>query len=224
MRTFSLYTVLFFVMSTQSFAKESTCQLGSLVPVSDSLALVFSKSGNIYYRDNRGHTIQITQTGKDSSPELSPNKHMIAFVRTGNQVIPDRCDVDATYGNEIWLYNFSTKKENRLVKNNFECDEPTKRIVDPDHLLFSLDSRTLYFETSAWTTSGAIHAVNINGKYTRFVTDGGNLRVVQSGPYKGDLIINQHRYRFEGDTPLGSYDWDWLFTPTGKQIKLYKKV
>lgn len=224
MRNFLLYAVLFFVILTKSFANEPTCQLGSLMLVPDSLAPVFSKSGNIYYRDSSGHTIQITQTGKDSSPELSPNKKMIAFIRTGNQVIPNRCDVDAKYGNEIWLYDFSTKKEKRLVKNNFECDEPIKRIVDPDYLLFSLDSRTLYFETSAWTTSGAIHAVNINGKYLRFVTDGGNLRVVQSGPYKGDLIVNQHRYRFKGDTPLGSYDWDWLFTPTGKQIKLYKKV
>jgi hypothetical protein len=72
-------------------------------------------------------------------------------------------------------------------------------------------------------TSGAIHAVDVDGNHLRFVTDGSELRVVQSGPYKGDIIVNQHRYRFKGDTPLGSYDWDWLFTPTGKQIKLYKK-
>jgi hypothetical protein len=32
--------------------------------------------------------------------------------------------------------------------------------------------------------------------------------------------VNQHRYRFKGDTPLGSYNWDWLFTPSEKQIKL----
>lgn len=43
------------------------------------------------------------------------------------------------------------------------------------------------------------------------------------GKYKGDIVANQHRYRFRGDTPLGGYDWDWLFTPAGKQIKLYKK-
>ena len=224
MRMFLLCIMLFFIISMPSFAAEPACELGSLVPVSDLLEPVFSKSGNIYYRDNSGNTIQITRTGKDSSPVLSPNKKMIAFVRTGNQVIPDDCDIDEKYGNEIWIYDFFTNKEKRLVKNNFECDQPTKQIVDPDYLLFSLDSRTLYFETSAWTTSGAVHAVDINGKHLRFVTDGGGLRIVQSGPYKGDLIVNQHRYRFKGDTPLGSYNWDWLFTPAGKQVKLYKKV
>ena len=223
MRTFLFYAILLFVISMTSFANEPTCQLGSLGPVSDSLVPVFSKSGNIYYRNNSGHTIQITRTAKDSSPVLSPNKKMIVFVRIGDQVIPDSCDINAKYGNEIWLYDFATKKEKRLVKNNFDCDKPKKQIVDPDNLLFSPDSRTLYFETSAWVTSGAVHAVDINGKHLRFLTDGSELRVVQSGPYKGDLIVNQHRYRFKGDTPLGSYDWDWLFTPTGKQIKLYKK-
>lgn len=34
-----------------------------------------------------------------------------------------------------------------------------------------------------------------------------------------DLIINQHRYHDGGR----SYNWDWLFTPNGKQIKLYRK-
>jgi hypothetical protein len=111
-----------------------------------------------------------------------------------------------------------------LVAPHFGCKDVSKVIIDPHNLQFSPDSKTLYFETSAWVTSGAIHAVNVNGNHLRFVTDGSELRVVKSGSYKGDIIVNQHRYRFKGDTPLGSYNWDWLFTPTGKQIKLYKKI
>ena len=65
--------------------------------------------------------------------------------------------------------------------------------------------------------------MDVDGNHLRFVTAGGRLRVVQYGKYKDNIIVNQHRYRFKGDTPLGSYNWDWLFTPTGKQIKLYKK-
>jgi len=216
-----LNIMLLFSVSIVAVASEPVCELDSLVPV--SVVPVFAKSGNIYYHNGSGHTIQITRTGKDSSPVLSSNKKLIAFIREGIQVIPDRCDIDAKYGNEIWLYDFSTQKEKRLVTNNFECDKPKKQIVDPENLLFSPDSKTLYFETSAWTTSGAIHAVDVNGTHLRFVTDGTVLWIVQSGLYRGNLIVNQHRYRFKGDTPLGSYDWDWLFTPTGKQIKLYKK-
>jgi hypothetical protein len=68
-----------------------------------------------------------------------------------------------------------------------------------------------------------VHAIDVDGNHLRFVTDGSELRVVQDGPYKGDVIIRQHRYRFKGDTPLGSYDWDWLFTAKGRRIKVYKK-
>jgi len=74
--------------------------------------------------------------------------------------------------------------------------------------------------TSARPTSGAIHSIDVNGKNLRYVTDGNEYHIINSGHYKGDLIVNQHRYRFH---PMGSYDWDWLFTPQGNQIKLYKK-
>ena len=84
---------------------------------------------------------------------------------------------------------------------------------------FSPDSKTLYFATSAWATSGAIHAIDVNGKNLRFITAGNEYHVVTHGKYRGDLIVNQHRYHDQG----GSYDWDWLFTPQGKQIKLYRK-
>src|SRR3990167_5779462 len=224
MGKFILCLILFFISSMMSFASDEMCQMASLVPISKSVEPVFSKSGNIYYIDNNGRTIQITREANDSSPVLSPDKKTIAFVRVGNQVIPDSCDMDAKYGNEIWIYSFSTKKEKRLVENNFECDKPKKQILDPHDLFFSPDSKMVYFLTAAWVTSGAIHAADINGKRVRFVTDGNEFHIVQSGLYKGDLIVNQHRYRFKGDTPLGSYDWDWLFTPTGKQIKLYKKM
>ena len=32
---------------------------------------------------------------------------------------------------------------------------------------------------------------------------------------KNNLIVLQHRYRPQG----GSYDWYWLYTPQGKQIR-----
>jgi hypothetical protein len=72
--------------------------------------------------------------------------------------------------------------------------------------------------------SCAVHTVGVDENHLRFVTDGSSeLRVVQDGPYKGGVIVRQHRYRFKGSTSLGSYDWDWLFTPKGGRIKVYKK-
>lgn len=170
---------------------------------------------------------ELTQDAKLTDRIESPDGKWIAFVKKSNYVVPSNCFYSFEKGelaDEIWIVNTDEITKKLLVAPHFSCGAVSKVILDPHNLQFSPDSKTLYFETSAWVTSGAIHAVNVNGNHLRFVTDGGDLRIVQSGPYKGDLIVNQHRYRFKGDIPLGSYDWDWLFTPAGKEIKLYKKV
>ena len=101
-----------------------------------------------------------------------------------------------------------------LVDNNFSCNKPKKRIVDPQQLNFSPNSRTLYFVTSAWAVSGAVHAINIDGTNYRFIQPANELEVITSGEYQGYLALKQHRYFIGG----GSYDWYWLFTPDGKEI------
>jgi hypothetical protein len=170
--------------------------------------------------------LQLTKDKKLTDLTKSPDGKWIVFVKKSNYTIPSNCFYSSEKGDqadEIWIVNAKEMTKKLLVAPHFSCGDVSNVIIDPHNLQFSPNSKTLYFETSAWVTSGAIHAVDTDGHHLRFVTDGGELRVVQSGPYKGDLIVNQHRYRFKGDTPLGSYNWDWLFTPTGKQIKLYKK-
>ncbi len=165
---------------------------------------------------------QLTQGAKDTDRILSPDGKWIAYVKKSNYIVPNNCFyfmAKGDHGDEIWIADLTKMKDRLLVADHFSCNNVTKVILDPHHLEFSPDSKTLYFETSAWVVSGAIHAVDINGKNLRFVTDGGEYRIVQDGHYKGDLIVNQHRYHDGG----GSYNWDWLFTPSGKQIKLYKK-
>ena len=165
---------------------------------------------------------QLTRGAKLTDLIESPNGKWIAFVKKSNFIVPKNCFYFFSKGDhadEIWMVNTDTMTKKLLVPPYFTCGDVTKVILDPHHLRFSPDSKTLYFETSAWVTSGAVHAVNVDGKNERFVIDGDELHLVQTGKYKGDLIVNQHRYHDKG----GSYNWDWLFTPMGKQIKLYKK-
>lgn len=169
---------------------------------------------------------QLTQGAKLTDLIESPDGKWIAFIKKSNYTILSNCFYFFTKGekaNEIWIVNTVEITKKLLVAPHFSCGDVSKVILDPHNLQFSPNSKTLYFETSAWVTSGAVHAIDVDGNHLRFVTDGSELHVVQSGPYKGDIIVNQHRYRFKGDTPLGSYNWDWLFTPKGKQIKLYRK-
>lgn len=174
---------------------------------------LFVKEGNIYYTKNSGRTIQITHSKKDSSPIFSINQEKIAFVRTGNEIVPATCDADTRYGNQVWIYDFSTKKERLLVANNFKCDEPKKKIIDPTDLCFSPANKSLYFITSAWTTSGALHKVDINNAHQHYIAPANEFEIVSKGENKGDLIVYQHRYFVGG----GSYDWYWLLNSEGKE-------
>ena len=81
-------------------------------------------------------------------------------------------------------------KKRILVKDNFACGDPEKKITDPEQLYFSPNSKTLYFQTSAWATSGAIHAIDMDSKNSRFVTDGNEYHVIKEGRYKGDLVVS----------------------------------
>ena len=178
-------------------------------------------------QSKKDRIMQLTQGAKLTDLVESPDNRWIAFVKNSKYVVPNNCFYFFSKGDradEIWIINTEKMVKKLLVVPHFTCGDVTKVILDPNNLQFSPDSKTLYFETSAWVTSGAVHAVDVDGKNLRFVTDGGELRVVQTGRYKGDLIVNQHRYRMKDDIPLGSYNWDWLYTPTGKQIKLYQRL
>ncbi len=203
------------------------CFLFFAAVYADQGIYTYATSGNIFfYSKNADKVLKLTHDNKNSHPILSPDGRWLVFITKSHDIMPKSCadstDLSGKYADELWIYDLKTMKNKLFVKDHCS-EEPTKMIVDPQNLSFSPDGKTLYFETSAWTTSGAIHAINVNGTHSRFVTDGNEYHVIMHGKYKGDIVANQHRYRFKGDTPLGSYDWDWLFTPAGKQIKMYKK-
>jgi hypothetical protein len=81
------------------------------------LSKVFEEHGNIYYTINNKVT-QITATGKDKYPSLSPNKKTIAFVRRSDIYIPEKCGcisyTGSDYTDQVWLYDITAKKEKLL--------------------------------------------------------------------------------------------------------------
>ena len=200
-----------------------SCMLFTSTVFANQTMGAYAKSGHIYLHiPTKNQTLQITHSGVAHDPVLSPNKKWLAFVMRSNYLIPRACAFSLTktnYADEAWIVDLKTMHKKILVPVHADCDNPEKTMIDPNDLQFSPDSKTLYFATSAWATSGAIHAIGVDGKNLRFVTDANEYHVVMYGKYRGDLIVNQHRYHDQG----GSYDWDWLFTPTGKQIKLYRK-
>jgi hypothetical protein len=95
-------------------------------------------------------------------------------------------------------------------------NEPKQNLDGFSHLFLSPDGKTLYFQSSAWATSDAVHSLDIATKRASYVTAGQIACVVLQGEYQGDLVVEQHRYFVQG----GSHDDLYLYEPTGKEIGL----
>ena len=189
------------------------CLTLSFLFIFPAQAFVFEKNGNIY-KD----TTQLTFKHRDESPILSPNKQFIAFIRNGKHVIPENCldfsDVSGIYGKQLWIYDLKNKAEKLLVDNNFSCHTPIERMISPEQLHFSPNSQTIYFITSAWVVSGAVHAVNVDGSFYRYINAANHLEIIYTGDYQGHLVLQQHRYHYVKN----SDDDFWLYTSEGKEV------
>lgn len=169
---------------------------------------VFSEKGNIYYSEDGENKVQLTKSGEDREPVLSPNGEAVVFIRKTK----DGKD-------ELWLIKLDAGKQELLVKEitypskDGPEKKPLTRIV-ADGIHFSPDSKTIYLVSRDFETSGGIHSVEIESGKERYVTDGSELKVISSGKYEGHLIFRQHRYFLFGP----SYDWIWLYTPDGKEV------
>ena len=187
-----------------------------------SIICFFVSSAFAISKKNEETILKLIKEAKNTDQTLSLDGRWLAYIKKSDYIVPSDCFYPVSkgeHGDEIWIVDLKKMKKRLLVTNHFSCGNVKKVILDPHHLEFSPSGKILYFETSAWVVTGAIHAVDVSGKNLRFVTDGGEYRIIQNGPNKGNLVVNQHRYHDGG----GSYDWDWLYTPAGKQIKLYKK-
>jgi len=173
----------------------------------------YVKGGNIFFQSGPSKTpIQLTSSGKDDQPSLSPDKKEIVFIRhtPGKTIEAGLGPAEAT---ELWIIGVDGKRATRLVTGRpaAKMNEVLADIRSPQ---FSPDSKRIYFLSAAWVTSGAVHVVDLGTGSEHFVCPGNSLEVLEKGRYAGHLLISQHRYFLAG----GSYDWIWLFTPNGKEV------
>ncbi|MEY2512512.1 MAG: hypothetical protein QOE26_3275 [Verrucomicrobiota bacterium] len=170
------------------------------------------KEGNILFTDKAGQTTALTSGGRDSGPVLALDGKWVAFVRKvdGKKIATGSEEVDPT---ELWQVRTDGKEPSLLVKCR-AAEKPESVIAGFENLQFSTNGKLLYFVTSAWATSGAVHVVDTTNRKDRYLFPGNDLKIVTSGEYKDCLLVQQHKYFVGG----GSYDWFWLLRPDGKEV------
>ncbi|MEQ5839474.1 hypothetical protein N0A02_08515 [Paraburkholderia acidicola] len=168
--------------------------------------------GNIIMIDDTGSARPLTTGGLDSDPVRSPDHLSIVFVRRTPHRMVDTAS-GAQSADEIWVMHIDGTAQRRLVEGA-GAEDPKRVLAALSSPSFSPDGQTVYFMSAAWVTSSSIHSVELSSGKERFVTDGNSLEVIPAGKYRGDLIVNKHKYWLAS----GSYDWYWLVSPAGKEI------
>jgi hypothetical protein len=178
---------------------------------------VYSDAGNIFI-DNNGTKTQLTTSEQDVDPVLSPNGAYVVFTRQGRG--------SSVPGYDLGQFCTSTPKPDELRKVNIDGSDDTlllegrkgdaqEQLCDFRSKQFNADGQRLFFLAPGWTTSGALHVYDLRTRQEHFVLPANDLLVLSFCPnkFRDDLVVQSHRYFVFG----GSYDWYWLYDPTGKK-------
>ncbi|EIZ77416.1 N-acetylmuramoyl-L-alanine amidase [Novosphingobium sp. Rr 2-17] len=122
-------------------------------------------------------------------------------------------DENGSGSQALVLSDRKSGRERQLFVSKWS-DDPHRNLTNLSNPVFSLNGDSLYFSSSdAAPTSGAVHRYDLKNNSVRFVHNGVALRVMRTGPYRGDLLVQVHRYY---DRPTGgSYNPVLLVKPNG---------
>ena len=191
----------------------------ALTAVAVGAPSVSVSAGNIYLTNEAGNSKQLTASGLDSEPALSPDHKWVVFVRSASGKPTMTGADDDIKPTELWQIGANGRDATLLVRcrnadmKSGSADMTTVIAVFRD-MHFSSDGRYVFFITPAWAVSGAVHVVDTTNAKEHFVCPGNGLEVLHSGEYRDYLLVEQHRYFLGG----GSYDWWWLFSRDGKEV------
>jgi hypothetical protein len=178
---------------------------------------VYSDAGNIFIERN-GVKTQLTKSEQDIRPVLSLDGGFVVYTRQGRgrsvrgYDLGEFC-IDTPKPDELRQVNVDGTDDKLLIEGR--KGDAEQQLCDFRSKQFSSDGRRLYFLSPGWTTSGALHVYDTRTHEQHFLLPANDLLVLNfcTGKYRDDLVVQSHRYFLFG----GSYDWYWLYDPTGKK-------
>lgn len=175
---------------------------------------VFQKNGDIYLRDEKNRTKQLTSSSKDYDPALSPDGRLVVFVRRTGETIksggPPLQDVT-----QLWMINLASSIFPELIFDESVKigDRTFHQFSEPQ--IASADDAVYFLITYGAATNGLVR-LDLREKATRFIAPALEFRLIKSGELQDDIIVQQRRPYAAG----GFYNWYWLFDRQGTDLGL----
>lgn len=127
-------------------------------------------------------------------------------------------DENGSGAQALVLSSINNNVQRRLLTSRWDGDY-SRNLASLSNPMFSLDGGYVYFNsTDASPNSGYVHQFDLKMNVIKAVCPGWGLRVMRTGPYRGYLLIQTHRY-YEPPR-MGSYNPVYLIHPSGKKIMM----
>ncbi|HPA57165.1 MAG TPA: DUF4339 domain-containing protein [bacterium] len=169
---------------------------------------VFAEQGNVFVIDSQNEISQITSSGKDTSPIISPDGKDVYFVRKTGVF------GEAEYEEVEKLMIMKTKIDS-LEEEIFLEKTDGIEIFEVRGLSITANGKHLLFITQKWSTSGVLLRINVNTKKIQEITHADNFEILKKGEYENHLIVNRSSIKED----VGR-EWSyWLIDIDGNVIK-----
>jgi len=202
----------------------------------------YIQNKNVYIKFDNGRSSKITNLSSDTLAILSNNKGFVIYLRTkfikyNKDENKYRKEINVPV-DQIIYYDLHTSKEriiiqtvdNDLLSESISNDFPElnskisyanskkynfSNLGTIYKIFISPDNTRIYFETSAWTVSYAIHYYVISTKNIYFYSAGSINKILKNG----NLSISITGLESDINGNSGRYEQDWLYDKDGKEIK-----
>lgn len=171
------------------------------------------RDGAVILQERGGRDCALTEAQGFVHPALSPDGKTVAAIKVARTGEPNTGEARSA----LWLIDVQTGAARELVASA-PAEDLRRNLAAMWQPEFALDGKGLYVEADAWTTSSAIHRVDLPSGAHRFVTDGEKLGVVPRGKFAGYLLVQKHKYH--GAPKFGSYNPVYVVRPDGKWSRL----
>lgn len=150
----------------------------------------------------------------------SLNRKMYAFVRSSKDMAPNgagEAPIDVIY------LSTGPAPARPLFKKGTTFD--TKQALGKitlsgiTDLVFSPTKPELYFLNAGYAVSGIVLAIDLNTGSIRHVIDGNSINWISTGKWKGNLLVERHKYNDNG-----AYNVQCAVSPTGKELAELRRV